>query len=46
MFALAGSAYLLALLVVHILSPKLAPVRVGPTNNIASSQQALPSGSE
>ena len=28
-FALAGSAYLLALLIVHILSPRLAPARVG-----------------
>jgi MFS transporter, ACS family, hexuronate transporter len=29
MFALAGSAYGLALLVVHVLSPRLAPARVG-----------------
>ena len=28
-FALAASAYVLALLVIHILSPRLAPVRVG-----------------
>jgi ACS family hexuronate transporter-like MFS transporter len=27
-FALAGSAYILALLVIHVLSPRLAPVRV------------------
>jgi hypothetical protein len=30
-FALGGSAYLLALLVVHVLSPRLAPARVGPS---------------
>ena len=28
-FALAASAYVLALLVIHILSPRLAPARVG-----------------
>jgi hypothetical protein len=28
-FALGGSAYLLALLVVHVLSPRLAPARIG-----------------
>ncbi len=28
-FALAGSAYLLALIIVHLLSPRLAPARVG-----------------
>jgi MFS transporter, ACS family, hexuronate transporter len=46
MFALAGLAYPLALLAVHILSPKLAPVRVSSNTNIADPQTALPSGSE
>jgi ACS family hexuronate transporter-like MFS transporter len=44
-FALAGSAYLLALLVVHLLSPRLAPARVGALTNVAESQRAiLPDG--
>jgi ACS family hexuronate transporter-like MFS transporter len=46
MFALAGLAYPLALLAVHLLSPKLAPVRVSSNTDIAGSQTALPSGSE
>ena len=44
-FALAGLAYLLALLVVHVLSPRLAPARIGPNANAADSQQAMVSGS-
>jgi ACS family hexuronate transporter-like MFS transporter len=43
-FALAGSAYLLALLVVHILSPRLDPARVSSSNTAADSQQAMLSG--
>jgi MFS transporter, ACS family, hexuronate transporter len=43
MFALAGLAYPLALLAIHLLSPKLAPVRVSTNNNIADSQTVLPS---
>jgi ACS family hexuronate transporter-like MFS transporter len=35
LFAICACAYLLALLVVHALSPKLAPVRITPTNGRA-----------
>jgi ACS family hexuronate transporter-like MFS transporter len=44
-FALAGSAYLLALLVVHVLSPRLAPARVGSPDAVAESQRAMLPGS-
>jgi len=44
-FALGGSAYLLALLVVHILSPRLAPARVGSPDPIADSERAIVPGS-
>ncbi|HEY6455949.1 MAG TPA: MFS transporter [Steroidobacteraceae bacterium] len=40
-FALGGSAYVLALLVVHVLSPRLAPARVGGSAGIADSQRAM-----
>jgi MFS transporter, ACS family, aldohexuronate transporter len=40
-FALGGSAYLLALLVVHVLSPRLAPARLGLPTNIADSQRSI-----
>ena len=33
LFAICASAYVLALLVVHILSPRLAPVRVAPRSS-------------
>jgi ACS family hexuronate transporter-like MFS transporter len=43
MFILAGSAYGLALLVVHILSPRLAPARVGSLGTIeGSGREMLP----
>ncbi|HEY6451959.1 MAG TPA: MFS transporter [Steroidobacteraceae bacterium] len=40
-FALGGSAYVLALLVVHVLSPRLAPARVGSNTSIAGSRRAM-----
>jgi MFS transporter, ACS family, hexuronate transporter len=43
-FALAGSAYLLALLVVHILSPRLAPAHIS-NSDTADSKSAMLSGS-
>jgi ACS family hexuronate transporter-like MFS transporter len=43
-FILAGSAYAVALLVVHILSPRLAPVRVGSRGTVEDSRGAMLSG--
>jgi MFS transporter, ACS family, hexuronate transporter len=40
-FALAGLSYVLALLVVHILSPRLAPARLGLTTDVGESQRAV-----
>jgi len=40
-FALAGSAYLLALLVIHVLSPRLAPAHVGTLAGAGSARPLL-----
>ncbi|MGH9645066.1 MAG: MFS transporter [Terriglobales bacterium] len=40
-FALGGSAYVLALLVVHVLSPRLAPARVGSSTSIADARRTM-----
>ena len=45
-FALGGLTYGLAVLFIHLLSPRLAPAQLGPKTNVADSQRPMLSGSE
>ena len=45
-FALGGLTYGLAVLFIHLLSPRLAPARLGPGTHAADSQRPMLSGSE
>jgi MFS transporter, ACS family, hexuronate transporter len=45
-FALGGLTYGLAVLAIHLLSPRLAPAQLGPGTNVTDSQRPMLSGSE